>query len=132
MNRIDRLFGILTLVQSRRYVGAEKIAEKFNISIRTVYRDIKAINESGIPINFEPNKGYFVVKGFFLSPISFTNEEANALVLIENLVKGFTDQFIQQHYSSALNKVKAVLGASQQQKIETLSETTKTQLPACF
>jgi predicted DNA-binding transcriptional regulator YafY len=45
MNRIDRLFGILTLLQSKKYVPAEKIAERFGISIRTVYRDIKALGE---------------------------------------------------------------------------------------
>lgn len=132
MNRIDRLFGILTLLQSKQYVPAEKIAAKFDISVRTVYRDIKALCESGIPVSFEANRGYFIVQGFFLAPIAFSNEEANALVLIESLVKGFTDRSIQKHYSSALNKVRAVLGTAQQQKLESLSETTKTQMPACF
>ena len=61
MNRIDRLFGILTLLQSKKFVPAEKIADKFRISVRTVYRDIKALDESGIPISFEQQKGYFVV-----------------------------------------------------------------------
>jgi predicted DNA-binding transcriptional regulator YafY len=49
MNRIDRLFGILTLLQSKKFVPAEKIADKFKMSIRTVYRDIKALGEAGIP-----------------------------------------------------------------------------------
>ena len=65
MNRIDRLFGIMTQLQSKRYLPAEKIAERFNISVRTVYRDIKALNEQGVPISFEPLKGYFIVNGFF-------------------------------------------------------------------
>jgi predicted DNA-binding transcriptional regulator YafY len=58
MNRIDRLFGILTLLQSRKFVSAEKIGERFNISIRTVYRDVKALCEQGVPVSFEANKGY--------------------------------------------------------------------------
>lgn len=132
MNRIDRLFGILTFLQSKKYIAAEKIADKFDISVRTVYRDIKALGESGIPVSFEAGKGYFIVQGFFLAPIAFSNEEANALVLIEHLVKGFTDRSIQKHYSTALNKVRAVLGDAQQEKLEQLSNTTKTQLPACF
>jgi predicted DNA-binding transcriptional regulator YafY len=132
MNRIDRLFGILTLIQSKKHVSAEKIAAKFDISIRTVYRDIKALCESGIPLSFEPNKGYFIVQGFFLAPLAFSDDEANALVLIENLVKGFSDRSIQKHYSTALNKVRAVLDSAQQQKLEALNETTKTQLPTCF
>ena len=82
MNRIDRLFGILTLLQSRKYISAEKIAEKFKISVRTVFRDLKALSETGIPLSFEPAKGYFIVQGYFLPPISLTNDEANSLLLM--------------------------------------------------
>jgi predicted DNA-binding transcriptional regulator YafY len=74
MNRIDRLLGILTLLQSKKYVPAEKIADKFHISIRTVYRDVKALVELGIPVSFETSKGYFVVQGYFLPPVSFSTE----------------------------------------------------------
>src|SRR5437868_8761376 len=107
MNRIDRLFGILTLLQSKKYVTAEKIADKFGISVRTVYRDIKAMGEQGIPVSFEQNKGYFIVQGYFVPPVSFSCEEASALLLMESLVSGFADKSIQTHYSSALNKIKA-------------------------
>src|SRR5689334_2829864 len=103
MNRIDRLLGILTLLQSKKFVPAEKIAEKFHISIRTVYRDVKALVELGIPVSFEAQRGYFVVQGYFLPPVSLTTEEANALLLTESLVYGFTDKSIRTHYSSALN-----------------------------
>ena len=132
MNRIDRLLGILTLLQSKKFVAAEKIADKFHISIRTVYRDVKALVELGIPVSFEPTKGYFVVQGYFLPPVSFTTEEANSLLLIEALVSGFTDASIQQHYGSALNKVKAVLRGSQKEKLEQLNEKIILQKPACF
>lgn len=130
MNRIDRLFGILTLLQSRRYVTAEKIADTFNISIRTVYRDIKALGEQGVPVSFEQPKGYFIVQGYFLPPVSFTSDEANAMLLIENLVHGFSDQSIKGHYSTALTKIKSVLGAAQKEKLETLSKATRLQLPS--
>ncbi len=132
MNRIDRLFGILTLLQSRKYVTAEKIAEKFSISVRTVYRDIKALGEQGIPVSFEQPKGYYIVQGYFLPPVSFNPEEANALVLIEGLVKGLSDRSIQQRYSNALNKVKAVMGSAQKDKLEILSGNIKMQLPECM
>ncbi|HEY0676727.1 MAG TPA: HTH domain-containing protein, partial [Chitinophagaceae bacterium] len=94
MNRIDRLFGILTLLQSKKYVTAEKISEKFQISVRTVYRDVKALGEQGIPVSFEQHKGYFIVQGYFLPPVSFTNDEANALLLMEAIVTGFADKSI--------------------------------------
>lgn len=132
MNRIDRLFGILTLLQTKKYVPGEKISEKFNISVRTVYRDVKALCEQGIPVSFEPHRGYFITQGFFLPPVSFTSDEANALLLIEGIVNGFTDRSIQKHYATALSKVKAVLPATQKEKLELLNNTIKSQLPDCF
>lgn len=129
MNRIDRLFSILTFLQSRKYVPAEKIADKFDISVRTVYRDIKALGESGIPISFEPQRGYFVVQGYFLPPVAFSNEEANALLLTEVLVHGFTDKSIRDHYTTALNKVKTVLRSAQKDGVEALADNIRLQLP---
>ncbi len=132
MNRIDRLFGILTLLQSRKFVPAEKIADKFKMSIRTVYRDVKALCESGIPVSFETGKGYFIVQGYFLSPVSFSTEEANALMFMETIASGFADKSIQMHYSNAMNKVRAVLKSSQKEKVEMLSNSTRLQVPECF
>ncbi len=132
MNRIDRLFGILTILQSRKYVSTEQISEKFGISIRTVFRDIKALQEQGIPVGNEPLKGYFVVQGYFLPPVSLSSEEANALLLMESLVNAFADQSIQKHYSNALNKIKSVLKSQQKEKLEVLTENIKMQIPDCF
>ena len=132
MNRIDRLFGMLTLLQSKKYVPAEKIAEKFKISLRTVYRDIRALNESGVPVSFEQYKGYFIVQGFFLSPVAFTPDEANALLLMETMVSAFADQSIYAHYSSALTKVKAVMRSAEKDNIESLSQQIKLQVPERF
>jgi predicted DNA-binding transcriptional regulator YafY len=130
MNRIDRLFGILTLLQSKKYASAENIAVKFNISIRTVYRDVKALCEQGVPVSFEQTKGYFIVNGYFLPPISFNSDEASALLLIESIVYGFSDKSIKKNYSSALNKIKAVLNKTQKEKLELLGNTTHLQLPS--
>jgi len=132
MNRMDRLLGILTLLQSKKYVPAEKIADKYQISIRTVYRDIKAMGELGIPVSFEANRGYFVVQGYFLPPVSFSTEEANALLLIEVLVNGFADKSIHRHYTSALEKVKAVLKGPQKERLELLNQKILLQRPDCY
>lgn len=129
MNRIDRLMAIVTTLQSKKYVSAESIADKYEISIRTVYRDIKALAELGIPVGFENQKGYFVVPGYFLPPVAFSIEEANALLLMESVTIGFTDKSIRKHYSSALSKVKSVLRTSQKEKIELLTENIKLQVP---
>jgi len=129
---MDRLLGILTLLQSKKFVPAEKIADKYDISIRTVYRDVKALSELGIPVSFEAPKGYFIVQGYFLPPVSFSTEEANALLLIEALVNGFTDKSIQQHYTTALDKIKSVLRGPQKERLELLNEKIRLQKPACF
>ncbi|MCB0489695.1 MAG: YafY family protein [Cyclobacteriaceae bacterium] len=121
MNRVDRLMGILTVLQSHRFVTAEKIADKFDISVRTVYRDIKALGEIGIPVSFEVNKGYFIVQGYFLPPVSFTPEEANALVLVSSLADRFADRSIAKHSSNALQKIRSVLRSGQKEHSETLS-----------
>lgn len=127
MNRIDRLLGIITLLQTKKFVAAEKIADKFNISTRTVYRDVKAIAEQGIPVSFEPHKGYFIVQGYFLPPVSFSSEEANALVLMEAVVERFADKSIINYYTTALDKIKAVLRQQQKEKLEHLKKNIKLQ-----
>ncbi|WP_435352680.1 helix-turn-helix transcriptional regulator [Emticicia sp. SJ17W-69] len=129
MNRIDRLMAIVTTLQSKKYVTAEHIAEKYKISVRTVYRDIKALGELGIPIGFENNKGYCVVQGYFLPPVSFSMDEANALLLMESATHGFSDKSIRKNYSSALNKIKSVLRTKEKENIEILSETIRMQVP---
>lgn len=125
MKRVDRLMGIVTMLQSRRYVTAEKMAEKFGISIRTVYRDIRSLEEVGIPVSFENNKGYFIVQGYFLPPVSFSPDEANALVLMASLAERFSDALTARHTDSALVKIKAVLGESDKERSERLSQSIK-------
>jgi predicted DNA-binding transcriptional regulator YafY len=125
MNRIDRLMGIVTVLQSRKYATADYIAEKFDISIRTTYRDIKAIGEIGIPVSFEPNKGYFIMQGYFFPPVVFTQQEANALILLESIAKKFGDESIQKHYTSALNKVKVMLKGAEKEKADFIQSQIK-------
>lgn len=112
MNRIDRLVSILTTLQSKKYVTAEFIAAKYQISVRTVFRDLKALGEIGVPIDFSPNKGYSILQGYFLPPVSLTSEEANALILIASLSDKFADKTTRTNIGNALSKIKAVLRKS--------------------
>jgi predicted DNA-binding transcriptional regulator YafY len=129
MNRIDRLFGITTLLQARKYTSAEQLAEQFGISVRTVYRDIRALGEQGIPISFEVGRGYFLVQGFFLPPVSFSAEEANALLLLESLGATLADHSIRPHVAAALQKVKAVLRGPDQDRLAQLASGIKLHVP---
>jgi len=132
MNRIDRLFGITTMLQSKKHVSAEQIAEQFGISVRTVYRDVKALTEQGIPVSFEQHRGYFLVQGYFLPPVSFTPEEANALLLMEKMALSFGDRSIHAHYTTALHKVKAVLRSKEKDRFEQLNNRIRTHVPEQF
>jgi predicted DNA-binding transcriptional regulator YafY len=125
VNRIDRLVAVLTTLQSKKFVTAEFIADKYEISVRTVYRDLRALGEIGVPISFENQKGYSIVQGFFLPPVSFTSEEANAIVLVSSLSERFTDPTTKKHIENALAKIKAVLRTPEKEKAERLQSQIK-------
>ncbi|WP_417445308.1 helix-turn-helix transcriptional regulator [Joostella sp.] len=120
--RLARLTSILTQLQSKRIVTAKDIAEKHNVSIRTVYRDIRTLEKSGIPIVTEEGKGYSVMEGYKIPPVMFTQDEANALITAEQLISKNKDQSLTEQYESAINKIKAVLKYNQKEKTELLTK----------
>ena len=123
MNRIDRLTAILIQLQTKKIVKAEEIADRFEISLRTVYRDVKALMEAGVPIGSEAGKGYFIVDGYHLPPVMFNQEEASALLTAGKLVEKMTDGSIRKAYESALLKIKSVLNASEKDHLENLQSS---------
>lgn len=125
MNRIDRLIAVLTTLQSKKYVSADVIAEKYDISLRTVYRDLRALGEIGVPISFENQKGYSISSGYFLPPVSLTSEEANAIILVTSLSERFADKTTKRHIEHAINKIKLVLRSSEQEKVSQLQSQIK-------
>src|SRR5262245_33759427 len=81
MNRVDRLFGILLQLQQRWRVRAQDLAARFEISERTIYRDMTALSEVGVPIAALPGERYELMEGYYLLPLVFTPNEAGALSL---------------------------------------------------
>lgn len=122
MNRIDRLHAILTHLQSRKLVTAQQIADRFSISLRTVYRDVKALEESGIPIIGEAGQGYSIMEGYRLPPVMFTQEEAGALLFSNKLAAQLTDSSLRKHLETALYKIKAVLRTSDKEDLDSLDK----------
>lgn len=120
--RLARLTAIITQLQSKQIVTARDIAEKHQVSIRTVYRDIRTLESSGIPIISEEGKGYSIMEGYKLPPVMFTEEETQALITAEQLLLKNKDQSLAEHYQSALIKIKSVLKISHQIKTEFLSD----------
>ncbi|MFQ5627549.1 MAG: helix-turn-helix transcriptional regulator [bacterium] len=124
MNRIDRLVAIILLMQSRKLIRACDIAEHFEISTRTVYRDMNALCEAGVPVAAEAGEGYSLVEGYHLPPIMFTPEEASALFTGGTFVEHLTDASIRKHAESALLKIRSVLPATTQDYLEKLQAST--------
>lgn len=124
MNRTDRLVAMVLFLQGRRVVRAEDLAARFEINIRTVYRDVAALSEAGVPISGEAGVGYCLMKGYQLPPVMFTAEEASAFFVGGELVKQFTDASLQGPMASALDKLRAVLPRERQDHVEKLVSRT--------
>ena len=124
MNRLTRITAIQIQLQSKKMVTAKEIAERFDISLRTVYRDIKTLQDAGVPIGSEIGVGYFIVDGYRLPPISLTEEEANSLIISETFIKNQGDKSLSKNFESLLIKIKATLKNFQKENIELLSTRT--------
>jgi predicted DNA-binding transcriptional regulator YafY len=109
MNRLNRITAIFTQLQSNRSVTAKEISDKFEISLRTVYRDIKYMQDSGTPIGSEAGLGYFIVKGYYLPPVTFTKEEASAFIAARKFISQNSEASLVKNYESGLTKIKANL-----------------------
>jgi predicted DNA-binding transcriptional regulator YafY len=120
MNRIDRLTAILIHLQSKKVVRAEEMADRFEISLRTVYRDVKALMEAGVPIGSEAGKGYFIVDGYHLPPVMFTQDEAGAMLLAGKFVEKMSDKSVRKAFESAMFKIKSVMSEAEKDHLDHL------------
>jgi predicted DNA-binding transcriptional regulator YafY len=122
VNRIDRLSAILIQLQAKPLVKAQDLAAKFSISLRTVYRDVKALEEAGVPIIGEAGTGYKLMEGYKLPPVMFNQDEAAALLTAAKLMQSMSDAPTSKHYHSALDKIKAVLRLAEKHHIAELDD----------
>ncbi|RQO39374.1 DNA-binding transcriptional regulator [Chryseobacterium sp. KBW03] len=125
INRLSRLVAILTTLQTRRLITSASLAEKFGVSTRTIYRDLKTLDQAGVPILTEDGKGYSLMDGYKIPPVMFTENQANALIIAEQLVLKNRDSSLIKDYAEAIDKIKAVLRQSEKDKVNLLSVRTK-------
>lgn len=121
MNRVDRLMGYLLLFQSRGLMRAQDFSQQFEISERTVYRDIQSLCEVGVPIMAMPGEGYRLMEGYYLPPITFTPDEARSLYLAISIFSAqATPGPTQDAAKEALDKVRASLPTTSRKRVEAL------------
>jgi predicted DNA-binding transcriptional regulator YafY len=123
--RISRLTVIVTQLQTKRLVTAPELAAKFSVSVRTIYRDIRALEDAGIPIYVEEGKGYSLMEHYRLPPVMFTESEANALIIAEQLVLNNKDSSLIKDYSAAIDKINSVLTLNIKDKANLLTDRTQ-------
>lgn len=117
MRRADRLFQIIQILRHRRVTTAARLAERLQVSERTVYRDIRDLSLSGVPIEGEAGVGYRLGKDFELPPLMFTVDEIQALVLGARMVESWGDELLQRAACSVLEKVEAALPRSERERV---------------
>lgn len=121
IKRLSRLTAILTQLQAKRLLTANSLAEKFEVTTRTIYRDIRALEQAGVPILTEEGKGYSLMEGYRLPPVMLTEAEANALITAERIILTNKDASLVKEYSEVITKIKSVLNTKTKDKAELLS-----------
>jgi len=121
MNHLSRLLSILTILKSKRIITGTELAEKFDVSLRTIYRDIKKLEESGVPIITIEGRGYSIMEGYLVAPIMFDEMEVNALITAEQLIGKTNDESLIKHFGQTLEKIKSVFKSSLQLQGELLN-----------
>jgi len=121
-SRLSRLTAILLQLQSKRLVTATSLAARFDVSVRTIYRDIRVLEQSGVPIITEEGKGYSLMEGYRIPPVTFSEREANALITAEQFVLKNKDASFIQDYTDAITKIKSVLRESTKDGANLLSD----------
>jgi len=121
MRRADRLFQLVQLVRGRRLSTAEFIAERLEVSVRTVYRDIADLQLQGVPIEGEAGVGYRMRPEFDLPPLMFTQDEAKALVASVRIAQPRLDAALALQAEGALSKILAVLPSASRAAAESLA-----------
>jgi predicted DNA-binding transcriptional regulator YafY len=109
MRRADRLFHIIQLIRGRRLTTAAYLAQRLEVSERTIYRDVADLQHQGVPLEGEAGMGYRLGAGFDLPPMMFTQDEAKALVASVRMAQAWLDPALAQGAQDALGKIMSVL-----------------------
>jgi predicted DNA-binding transcriptional regulator YafY len=122
MNRTDRLLALVLELQARGRCRGEDLAARFEVSVRTIYRDMLALCEAGVPVISTPGRGYELAEGYFLPPLRFTPDEATMLLLGSDVMLQSFDSEYRMVAEAAARKIAAVLPEATRTHVNQLRE----------
>jgi predicted DNA-binding transcriptional regulator YafY len=125
MNRTDRLLAIVLELQARGKRRAEDLAATFEVGKRTIYRDVQALCEAGVPVISTPGQGYSLVEGYFLPPLRFTPDEALMLLLGGEVMAQSFDAEYAAAAQSAGRKIIGVLPEAMREQVRSLQQSIR-------
>lgn len=120
MRRADRLFQIIQLLRARQSLTATQIARELEVSDRTIYRDVRDLISSGVPIEGEAGVGYVLPQGFDLPPLMFTEGEIEALVVGARMVETWGDPDLARQARSVLSKAESVVPEALRERLRSV------------
>jgi predicted DNA-binding transcriptional regulator YafY len=121
MRRANRLFQMVQLIRGRRLTTAAWLAQRLEVSERTVYRDVADLQQQGVPIDGEAGVGYRLGTGFDLPPLMFSTDEARALVASVRIAQQWLDPVLARAGDAALSRVLSILPADVRAAAESLA-----------
>ena len=122
--RLSRLTAILLRLQSRPYVTIKQLSEQFEVSTRTIYRDLLSLEQAGVPIMPLEGKGFTLMEGYNIPPVMFTESEANALIIAVKIIEKTKDESLILEFHKAIEKIQSVLNPDEQEKSAFLAQRT--------
>ena len=123
INRFDRISALLVQLQSRPVVKASEMAERFEVSLRTIYRDMRTLSEAGVPVCGNSGVGYSLVEGYRLPSLMFTKEEAIAFLTAEKIIEKMTDSQNSSYFHMGMDKIRAALRAVDKNYLHNMDDT---------
>jgi predicted DNA-binding transcriptional regulator YafY len=119
--RLERIVHIFFLLQSRAFITNKELQERFHIGRRTVYRDLKVLEQAGVPVVNE-GEGFSIMEGFRMQPSRFSQEEVLSLMIAEKIMQKHETDFVKKNFETALIKIKSSFQVYQKDHVSSLDD----------
>jgi len=123
-NRTERLFATILLLQNRPRLTSRDLSEHFGVSRRTIFRDLRALSESGVPLTYSEGGGYEILEGYQLPPLMLTAREAATLLVGTQFMKLQSDSSLREDADAVALKIRSVLPREIREYVDRLSDNT--------